>query len=353
MQSAAQLAKQKATRASTAAANAVTEVLARGGTPNEAGRAAAKAAREAGGTKADAAEAAGAAAGASVISRGGDAAQSGAAAAVATMSAGGTLSEMVKAAGAAAASAVIVEGQTAETAAVAASLAAKAAGGDIKEMQDSASAAARSVVMAQGGSQADADAAADAAAKTAMHAAKRSNLSKQVVKLDAHIMGDKVADFTKARQQGFLQAVADACGVAASHVTITDITEWDNGIVAKMDVAGTGEYQVDEIMERSRQKDFVNNIMSNLQRTDPKDMGDRFNTVFSDVKFSRPKLGMAPINAAGESPYKSLQVLRSAPTLNTKNHLSRDILFFILPYPPPPSDCMTFLYDFLYDVIYT
>jgi hypothetical protein len=99
--------------------------------------------------------------------------------------------------------------------------------------------------MAQGGSQADADAAADAAAKTAMHAAQGTDLSKQVVGLDAHIMGTSVKDFTKPRQQALMKAVASAVSVPVSHVTIRDFTEWDNGVVARLSVGGSGEYQVE------------------------------------------------------------------------------------------------------------
>jgi hypothetical protein len=55
--------------------------------------------------------------------------------------------------------------------------------------------------------------------------------------------------------------------------------------------------QVDEIMQRAGQRDFANQVLSALQLSDPSDMTDRFNTEFSDIKFSRPKLGLAPSSA--------------------------------------------------------
>lgn len=197
---------------------------------------------------------------------------------------------IAKAAGAAAASAVIVHGQSAGRAAVAAALSTQAAGGNLHDAQTAASAAARSVVLTKGGSMEDADQAALTASKSALNAFKAVSVGHRVILLDAHLFGDTVTTFSKRKQSMFLGAIAQVLTLPQGNVILRSITQWDQGIVVKMKLETTNEYEIDEIVDKCKARTFSDNVLRTLQKTDPQDTNSRLSETFSDMKFSVPKI---------------------------------------------------------------
>lgn len=145
----------------------------------------------------------------------------------------------------------------------------------------------------------DADQAALTASKSALNAFKAVTIGHRVILLDAHLFGDTVATFSKRKQSFFLGAVAQVLGLPQGNVILRSITQWDQGIVVKMRLETTNEYEIDEIVDKAKSPSFSDSVLRTLQKSDPQDTNSRLAETFSDMKFSVPKIKYQPGSADG------------------------------------------------------